>query len=87
MQAEQEDACNPRLAYYNGALEITVTSFEHELINRSIARLFETIVEERGIDYLNSGSTTFDREDLERGFQPDSSFYIQNADRVRQNTY
>ena len=29
------------------------------------------------------GSTTFRREDIDRGFEPDSCFYIQNAARVR----
>ncbi len=29
------------------------------------------------------GSTTFRREDLERGFEPDSCFYIENKGRIR----
>lgn len=83
MLAEQEDASSPRLTFNQGTLEIKVASTQHEQINRSAARLFETIAEEFGIDYVNTGSTTFDREDLQRGFQPDSSFYIQNADQIR----
>src|SRR5262249_1068369 len=31
----------------------------------------------------NLGSTTFKREDLERGFEPDACFYVQNVDRIR----
>ena len=31
-----------------------------------------------GIDVRNFGSTTFRREDLARGFEPDSCFYIQH---------
>ncbi|WP_162422349.1 Uma2 family endonuclease [Myxacorys almedinensis] len=27
-------------------------------------------------------STRFEREDLDRGIEPDSCFYIQNADRI-----
>lgn len=81
--AEHEDVCNPRFAYDRGVLEVMVTSFEHEQLNRLIARLFETIAEEMEIEYINSGSTTFKREDLERGFEPDTSFYIQSAERVR----
>ena len=30
-----------------------------------------------------SGSTTFRREDLKRGFEPDTCFYVQNEDQVR----
>lgn len=81
--AEHEDVCNPRFAYDRGVLGIMVISFEHEQLNRLIARLFETIAEEMEIDYINAGSTTFKREDLERGFEPDTSFYIQNAEHVR----
>jgi Uma2 family endonuclease len=36
-----------------------------------------------GIEAEDLGSTTFRREDLERGFEPDSCFYIQNEERVR----
>lgn len=32
--------------------------------------------------YGTSGSTTFTRKDLARGFEPDTYFYIQNAERV-----
>ena len=36
-----------------------------------------------GIPILSAGSTTFRRKDLERGFEPDASFYVQNEARVR----
>jgi Uma2 family endonuclease len=35
------------------------------------------------LDLVNLGSTTFRREDLRRGFEPDSCFYVQNEERVR----
>jgi len=35
------------------------------------------------IDVDNVGSNTFKREDLARGFEPDTCFYIQNAERVK----
>jgi len=38
---------------------------------------------ETDVDMDSLGSTTFRREDIERGFEPDSRFYIQNAARVR----
>lgn len=81
--AEHEDVCNPRFAYDRGVLEIMVTSFEHEHLNRLIADIFAAIADELGVDYVNAGSTTFKRRDLEQGFEPDTSFYIQNAERVR----
>jgi Uma2 family endonuclease len=32
-----------------------------------------------GLDVVSLGSSTFKRGDLERGFEPDSCFYIENA--------
>lgn len=81
--ARKEDSGNPRFAYNNGTLEITVPSFEHEEVNRLLARLYETIAEEVGIDYINAGSTTFDRQELEQGFEPDTCFYVQHAEAIR----
>jgi len=56
---------------------------ENEAYNRSIALLVESLAEEPGVDVYDLGSTTFRREDLERGFEPDSCFYVQNEERVR----
>jgi Uma2 family endonuclease len=38
---------------------------------------------ETDVDVYGVGSTTFKREDLERGFEPDACFYIQNESRIR----
>lgn len=81
--AEHVDVCNPRFAYDRGSLEIMVIPFEHEELNRLVADLFTTIADEAGIDFINGGSTTFTREDLEKGIEPDTCFYIRNAERVR----
>jgi|SRR5262249_517467 len=55
---------------------------EHEQTNTAIALLVSTVAEELEIDFLSLGSTTYKRRDLMRGFEPDSSFYIQNLDAV-----
>ena len=44
-----------------------MVSFEHEQLNRLLASLFETLANEFGLDYVNAGSTTFERADLEQG--------------------
>ncbi|MBA2511375.1 MAG: Uma2 family endonuclease, partial [Rubrobacteraceae bacterium] len=36
------------------------------------------LTEEMGVEAEDLGSTTFRREDLKRGFEPDSCFYIEN---------
>ncbi|MGH3147445.1 MAG: Uma2 family endonuclease [Rubrobacter sp.] len=81
--AEQEDNSAPRFAYDRGELEIMSPNPEHERTNRRISQLVLAVADELGITAEDLGSTTFRREDLERGFEPDSCFYIQNEEWVR----
>ena len=71
-----------RLAYDRGTLEIKMPSKLHELINRLLERIITALTEELGMNILSFGSTTFDFEEVEHGVEPDSCFYIQNADGV-----
>jgi Uma2 family endonuclease len=81
--ADHGDNSAPRLTYDRGELEIMSPSPEHEMFNRRIAQLVLAVAEELNIEAEDLGSTTFRREDLERGFEPDSCFYIQNEEQVR----
>jgi Uma2 family endonuclease len=76
--ADLASQSSTRLTYDRGILEIMSPLPEHEEGNRTIALLVEVLAEEMGIDVRNFGSTTFRREDLARGFEPDSCFYIQH---------
>jgi Uma2 family endonuclease len=76
------DHRSSRLAYDQGVLEIIMPSDLHESINRLLALLINTLTEELNLRIKNYGSTTLDREDLEKGAEPDSCFYIQNVDRI-----
>jgi Uma2 family endonuclease len=60
-----------------------VVSSRHERPNHLIAQLVEVVAEELDLDLENLGSTTFKREDLQRGFEPDTCFYVQNEERIR----
>jgi Uma2 family endonuclease len=73
----------PRFAYDRGELEIMSPSTEHESIAYYIGLLVAVFAEEAGVDLYGAGSTTFDREDQGRGFEPDACFYVRNAGRVR----
>jgi Uma2 family endonuclease len=73
----------PRFAYDRGELEIMSPSTEHESIAYYIGLLAAVFAEEAGVDLYGAGSTTIDREDLERGFEPDACFYVRNAERIR----
>jgi Uma2 family endonuclease len=74
---------SPRLTYDRGVLEIMSPYWEHgrgEVMLGEIARL---ALDETETDFEHAGPVTFKREDLERGFEPDRCFYIQNAEYVR----
>lgn len=59
-------------------------SFEHEAVSRLVASLVGEFAVELGISVSEAGSTTFKRENLERGFEPDECFYFfDNTERVR----
>jgi Uma2 family endonuclease len=80
--ADHEDSAGVRLYYDNGMLEIKVPSAKHEEPNRTLAQLIEVLAEEMNLDLRRLGSTTFKRYDLLKGFEPDSSFYIQNVEAI-----
>jgi len=79
LTAENQGMQFPRLSYDSGILEISLSnSSRHEVDNRILAMLVETILLELGIDFQNFGSTTFKRKNIRKGFEPDSCFYIQS---------
>ncbi|ETX05975.1 MAG: hypothetical protein ETSY2_19840 [Candidatus Entotheonella gemina] len=69
-----------RLAYDRGTLEVMTPSFEHERINRLLSDMVQAIAFGKDLPIEHAGSTDFNREDVDRGFQPDSCFYF--GDRV-----
>lgn len=79
---EHGERCGTRFTYDEGVLQIMVVSFRHERPNRTLATLVEVVAEELGVDIARLGSMTFKRKDLQKGFEPDSCFYIQHADAI-----
>ena len=77
------DNCRGRMTYDRGVLEIMAPSKLHEQVKGLIGRMVEVFTEELNIDIESVGSTTFKREDLERGFEADECYYIQQAAAVR----
>jgi Uma2 family endonuclease len=80
--AEHEECGGPRFTYDEGMLQIMVLSSRHEGPNRTLTSLVEVIAEELDIDLRRLGSTTFKREDLLKGFEPDSCFFVQRANEI-----
>jgi Uma2 family endonuclease len=70
------------LAYDRGTVELRVPSQEHEWIKTTLTQVVEAIAFARDLHYRSLGSTTFVREDLARGFEPDACFYLDHADAI-----
>jgi Uma2 family endonuclease len=84
--ADFGDSHTARVAFDRGMLEIMAPSFAHERPAHLLVQLVEIVTEACDLDLIGAGSTTFKREDIERGFEPDASFYVQHAADVRSNT-
>ncbi|GAB4463102.1 MAG: Uma2 family endonuclease [Armatimonadaceae bacterium] len=75
-----------RLTYDRGVLEILHPVGAHEEVNQRAAAIVESLLRGRGKTYENRGSLTFKRRESRRGVDPDTCFYIQNADAARGKT-
>ncbi len=65
---------------YNGVnMELMTTSLEHENAKTLLARLLEALTEEMDIEIKSGGSLTCRRQDLDQGFEPDESYWIERA--------
>lgn len=72
-----------RATYSQGVVELMILSYQHERYKKLLARFVETLTEELDIAIAGGGSTTFKRQDLERGLEPDECFYIEHEPNVR----
>jgi Uma2 family endonuclease len=80
---DDEERRVPRMTYDQGVLELVTPSTPHEEDALVFAHLVFIVAANLGIPIRSVGSTTFRRQDLERGFEPDASFYVQNEKRIR----
>ena len=72
----------PRLTYARGNVELMSPLIPHEGYCKRLARIVETIAEELEIPIRSARSTTLNREDLDRGLEPDESYYIASVGRI-----
>ncbi len=80
---ELGDAPGTRVTYDGGLLQIMVVSLAHDNPNRLLSSIVEKVADQLGIDFSPNGSTTLQRPDLLKGFEPDSCFYFKHAERMR----
>ena len=73
----------PRIFYDRGLMELMSPKKEHEKIKTLLGRLIAAYAEAVELDIDSVASTTFRREDLQRGFETDESFYVVHANSMR----
>ena len=74
-----------RLTYDRGRLEIMGASLIHEIWSELLAMFVRVLAEESHKTRCSAGSTTLDRDDLDRGIEPDHCFYLENEPLIRGN--
>jgi Uma2 family endonuclease len=72
-----------RLTYDRGSLEIMILSLGHEGFSYLLGRFVDVLTEELNIPVKAGRSTTFKREELERGLEADNCYWIQHERAMR----
>ena len=80
--ADLGEGYSVRLSYNNGRLEVLSRSPKHEKYKELILLLANALAEESDSEFESFGSTTFKREQLAKGVEPDTCFYVQHASNV-----
>lgn len=70
------------VTYDRGELEIMSSSWEHERRTVHLAMLARLFAKEAKIRLVSGGSTTFRRQELARGLEPDRCFYVQHVQAI-----
>jgi Uma2 family endonuclease len=73
-----------RMTFDRGELELMSPTRLHERVNFLIGHCIIAWVDAMRIPFQGCGSTTFRREDLQRGLEPDNCYYIENESAVRE---
>jgi Uma2 family endonuclease len=81
--AELGENRSARVSYSQGMLEIMAPLPEHEVAKVIIGDFVKALLEEFDLEFCSLGSTTFNREIMDAGVEPDDCFYIQNEAAVR----
>jgi Uma2 family endonuclease len=79
---DYSDQSGTRLTYDRGLLEIMSPLKLHEQTHYILSEIVSALAFAWDIDHIGLESTTFKREDLERGFEPDACFYLRDVARI-----
>lgn len=72
-----------RITYDQGTLELMTKSIMHGHLSRLVFQMIVVLTDEMGVRRHSVADLTCDREDLERGAEPDEGFYLGDEPRVR----
>ena len=72
-----------RVTYCDGRMEIMSPLPTHEYAKRRLGRMIEMLSFELNMPTVSLSSTTFRREDLAKGLEPDECYYFKNAAKLR----
>ena len=72
-----------QVAYDQGTLEIMVPLPEHKYFKVAIGDLVGDLADELDIEYESFGSSTWKREEIRKGVEPDDCFYFQSFEAIR----
>jgi len=81
--ADSIGECHVRLTFDRGNLEFMTLSLGHERWGALLGQFVEVLTEELDMPRQSGGSTTLNREDLDRGLEPDRSYYLEHEPQVR----
>jgi Uma2 family endonuclease len=68
-----------RIAYSDGVLEIRMPLPKHEKAKVLIGDMVKILLEELDLENECFGSSTFKRQDMAKGIEPDDCFYIEHS--------
>jgi Uma2 family endonuclease len=77
--AELGDKRASRIAYSDGVLEIRMPLPKHEKAKVLIGDMVKILLEELDLENECFGSSTFKRQDMAKGIEPDDCFYIEHS--------
>ncbi|HEY3965571.1 MAG TPA: Uma2 family endonuclease [Planctomycetaceae bacterium] len=80
---DDDEYRHTRMTYDRGDLELMSPSKLHERVGYLIGRAVDVFTMKRKIAIQSCRTTTFRREDLLRGLEPDNCYYVQNESVVR----
>lgn len=80
---DEDENRHVRMTYDRGRLELMSPTMSHERLGYLLGRCIDAWTEELRIGVRSCRSTTFRREDLDRGLEPDNCYYIAREPQMR----